>query len=136
MSRDRIDVKPDLKAADQIIRKHLRRLDPPREEKKVEKKLRKGLTLRSIWNKLFSAVRKNPNQNKVMMTTEQILKEINSVPRHHITYTRQDGRTNEYTVAITERHADHIIGYKFQNGESCGIRRFNIDQIGILEPVT
>ena len=136
MSRDRIDVKPDLKAADQIIRKHLRRLDPPREEKKVEKKLRKGLTLRSIWNKLFSAVRKNPNQNKVMMTTEQILKEINSVPRHHITYTRQDGRTNEYTVAITERHADHIIGYKFQNGESCGIRRFNIDQIGIIEPVT
>ncbi len=136
MSRDRIDVKPDLKAIEQKIREFNRRFDPPRAEKKVEKKLRKGLTLRSIWNKLFSAVRKNPNTKKVMMTTEQILKEIESVPRHHITYTRQDGRTNEYTVAITERHADHIIGYKFQNGESCGIRRFNIDQIGILEPVT
>lgn len=136
MSRDRIDVKPDLKAIEQKIREFNQRFDPPRAEKKVEKKLSKGLTLRSIWNKLFSAVRKNPNTKKVMMTTEQILKEIESVPRHHITYTRQDGRTNEYTVAITERHADHIIGYKFQNGESCGIRRFNIDQIGILEPVT
>ena len=134
---NQINVKPDLKAAEQTIRKHLRRFDNEiRAEKKVEKKLRKGLTLRSIWNKLFSAVRKNPNTKKVMMTTEQILKEIESVPRHHITYTRQDGRTNEYTVAITERHADHIIGYKFQNGESCGIRRFNIDQIGILEPVS
>ncbi len=136
MSRDRIDVKPDLKAADQIIRKHLRRLDPPREEKKVEKKLRKGLTLRRLLGKIFSPVRKGHNKNKVMMTTKEILKQIESVPRHQITYTRQDGRTNEYTVAITERHADHIIGYKFQNGESCGIRRFNIDQIGILEPVT
>lgn len=97
---------------------------------------KKMLTLKQIWSNLFSAVRKNPNTKKVMMTTEQILKEIESVPRHHITYTRQDGRTNEYTVAITERHADHIIGYKFQNGESCGIRRFNIDQIGILEPVS
>ena len=133
---NQINVKPDPKLIEKHVKKLLRRLDPPRAEKKVEKKLRKGLTLRSIWNKLFSAVRKNPNTKKVMMTTEQILKEIESVPRHHITYTRQDGRTNEYTVAITERHADHIIGYKFQNGESCGIRRFNIDQIGILEPVS
>tara|TARA_Y100000361_G_scaffold20376_1_gene15869 strand:+ start:102 stop:452 length:351 start_codon:yes stop_codon:yes gene_type:complete len=116
MSRDRIDVKPDLKA--------------------IEKKLRKGLTLRGLVGKIFSPVRKGHNKNKVMMTTEEILKQIESVPRHQITYTRQDGRTNEYTVAITERHADHIIGYKFQNGESCGIRRFNISQIGILEPVT
>ena len=112
MSRDRIDVKPDLKA--------------------IEKKLRKGLTLRGLVGKIFSPVRKGHNKNKVMMTTEEILKQIESVPRHQITYTRQDGRTNEYTVAITERHADHIIGYKFQNGESCGIRRFNISQIGIL----
>jgi hypothetical protein len=38
-------------------------------------------------------------------------------------------------VAITERHPDHIKGYKFTDGESCGIRRFNIDQINHLELV-
>ena len=133
MSRDRIDVKPDLKAADQIIRKHLRRLDPPREEKKVEKKLRKGLTLRRLLGKIFSPVRKG---HKVMMTNEEILNEVNNAPRYQINYERLDGKTNEYTVAITERHPDHIKGYKFANGESCGIRRFNIAQINHLELVS
>ena len=49
-----------------------------------------------------------------MMTNEEVLNTIKSVPRHQLIYTRQDGRTNEYTVAITERNADHIdaVGYK------------------------
>ena len=120
---NQINVKPDPK----LIEKHV---------KKLLKKLRKGLTLRSIWNKLFSAVRKNPNTKKVMMTNNEVLQTIKSAPRFQLIYTRQDGRTNEYTVAITERNSDHIVGYKFQNGESCGIRRFNHAQIGSIELVS
>tara|TARA_B100001939_G_scaffold80804_1_gene68625 strand:+ start:462 stop:653 length:192 start_codon:yes stop_codon:yes gene_type:complete len=62
---NQINVKPDPKLIEKHVKKLLRRLDPPRAEKKVEKKLSKGLTLRSIWNKLFSAVRKNPNTKKL-----------------------------------------------------------------------
>jgi hypothetical protein len=53
-----------------------------------------------------------------------------------VNYERKDGMTKEYTVAITERHSDHIKGYKFADGESHGIRRFNIDQINHLELVS
>jgi len=67
------------------------------------------------------------------MTNEEILNEIKNAPRYRINYERKDNKTNEYTVAITERHPDHIKGYKFTDGESCGIRRFNIDQINHLE---
>ena len=102
----------------------------------AKKKVNKGLTLRGLVAKIFSPVRKGHNKNKVMMTNEEVLNTIKSVPRHQLIYTRQDGRTNEYTVAITERNADHIIGYKFQNGESCGIRRFNHSQIGNIEMVS
>jgi len=42
MSRDRIDVKPDLKVMEQKIREGLRRLDPPREEKKLKKSWERG----------------------------------------------------------------------------------------------
>jgi hypothetical protein len=91
------------------------------------------LTLRGICARLLSAVRKNPNTKKVMMTNEQIISEIENAPRYHVNYERLDGKTKEYTVAITERHPDHIKGYKFANGESCGIRRFNIAQINHLE---
>ncbi|SVC27837.1 uncharacterized protein METZ01_LOCUS280691, partial [marine metagenome] len=56
------------------------------------------------------------------MTNEEILNEIENAPRYRINYERRDGKTNEYTVAITERHPDHIKGYKFTDGESCGIR--------------
>ena len=62
--------------------------------------------------------------NKVMMTNEQIMNEIENAPRYHVNYERKDGKTKEYTVAITERHPDHIKGYKFADGESHGIRRF------------
>ncbi len=102
-------------------------------EKKIRKKYQKGLTLRGIFARLLSAVRKNPNTKKVMMTNEQIISEIENAPRYHVNYERLDGKTKEYTVAITERHPDHIKGYKFANGESCGIRRFNIAQINHLE---
>lgn len=71
-----------------------------------------------------------------MMTNNEVLQTIKSAPRFQIIYTRQDGRTNEYTVAITERNSDHVVGYKFQNGESCGIRRFNHSQIGSIELVS
>ena len=91
------------------------------------------LTLRGIVARLLSAVRKNPNTKKVMMTNEQIISEIENAPRYHVNYERLDGKTKEYTVAITERHPDHFKGYKFANGESCGIRRFNIAQINHLE---
>ena len=70
------------------------------------------------------------------MTNEEILNEIKNAPRYRINYERKDNKTNEYTVAITERHPDHIKGYKFTDGESCDIRRFNIDQINHLELVS
>jgi hypothetical protein len=50
-----------------------------------------------------------------------------------INYQRKDGKTNEYTVVVTEHHPDHIKGYKYDNGESHGIRRFNRDQINSVE---
>ena len=81
-------------------------------------------------------VGKPTKPNKVMMTNEQIVNEIENAPRYHVNYERKDNKTNEYTVAITERHPDHIKGYKFAAGESCGIRRFNIDQINHLEMVS
>ena len=58
------------------------------------------LTLRGICARLLSAVRKNPNTKKVMMTNEQIISEIENAPRYQINYERLDGKTNEYTVAI------------------------------------
>lgn len=116
--------------AGQYITSQRRMIEP------AKKKVNKGLTLRGLVAKIFSPVRKGHNKNKVMMTNEEVLNTIKSVPRHQLIYTRQDGRTNEYTVAITERNADHIIGYKFQNGESCGIRRFNHSQIGNIEMVS
>ena len=76
------------------------------------------------------------NKKKVMMTNEEIMNEIENAPRYHVNYERKDGKTKEYTVAVTERHPDHIKGYKFADGESCGIRRFNIDQINHLELVS
>lgn len=139
MSRDRIDVEPDVKTLEQAASKITRMFNKQAEksriamEKKVEKKLRKGLTLRGLLGKIFSPVRKG---HKVMMTNEEILNEVNNAPRYQINYERLDGKTNEYTVAITERHPDHIKGYKFANGESCGIRRFNIAQINHLELVS
>ena len=46
---NQINVKPDPKLIEkQDKRTSNRRLDPPREEKKVEKKLGKGLTLRRL----------------------------------------------------------------------------------------
>lgn len=76
------------------------------------------------------------NKKKVMMTNEEIMNQIENAPRYHVNYERKDGMTKEYTVAITERHSDHIKGYKFADGESHGIRRFNIDQINHLELVS
>ena len=70
------------------------------------------------------------------MTNEEILNEIKNAPRYRINYERKDNKTNEYPVAITDRHPAHIKGYKFADGESCGIRRFNIDQINRLELVS
>jgi len=67
------------------------------------------------------------------MTPAEILRNLVNLPRHKINYTREDGSTNDYVVAITERNADHIVGYKFKNNESCGIRRFNFDRINSLE---
>ena len=81
-------------------------------------------------------VGKPTQPNKVMMTNEQIMNEIKNAPRYHVNYERKDGMTKEYTVAITERHSDHIKGYKFADGESHGIRRFNISQINHLELVS
>ncbi len=105
--------------------------------KKQMKKLNKGLTLRGFAGKIFSVVRKSPNKNKVMMTKQDILAELENAPRYNINYDRQrDGKTKEYVVALTERHPDHIKGYKFADGESCGIRRFNIDRINHMELVS
>ena len=72
----------------------------------------------------------NPTKpNKVM---SDILNEIE--PKQvRINYQRKDGKTNEYTVVVTEHHPDHIKGYKYDNGESHGIRRFNRDQINSVE---
>ena len=67
------------------------------------------------------------------MTNEEILNEIENAPRYRINYERRDGKTNEYTVVVTEHHPDHIKGYKYDNGESHGIRRFNRDQINSVE---
>lgn len=92
--------------------------------------------MRGLVGKILAPVRKGHNENKVMMTNEEILNEVDNAPRYQINYERLDGKTNEYTVAITERHPDHIKGYKFANGESCGIRRFNIAQINHLELVS
>ncbi len=62
---NQINVKPDLKVIEQKIREFNRRFDPPREEKKVEKKLGKGLTLRRLLGKIFSPVRKSHNTKKL-----------------------------------------------------------------------
>ena len=102
----------------------------------TKKKIKKLLTLTRKTTRLISPVRKSHNTKKVMMTNDEVLQTIKSAPRFQLIYTRQDGRTNEYTVAITERNSDHIVGYKFQNGESCGIRRFNHSQIGSIELVS
>ena len=133
---NRINVKPDPKLIEKHVKKLLRRLDPPRAEKKVETMLKKLLTFMRKIARLISPVRKSHNTKKVMMTNNEVLQTIKSAPRFQLIYTRQDGRTNEYTVAITERNSDHIVGYKFQNGESCGIRRFNHAQIGSIELVS
>ena len=55
------------------------------------------------------------------------------LPRHKINYTREDGTTSDYVVAITERNPDHLVGYKFKNEKSCGMRRFLFERINSLE---
>lgn len=64
-----------------------------------------------------------------MMTKEQIKEAINNTPKYQIIYTRKDGCRKVYTVAITERNPDCIVGYKYTDGESQGIRRFNFEGI-------
>ena len=116
--------------------KKMNRINVKPDPKLIEKHVKKLLTLMRKIARLISPVRKSHNTKKVMMTNDEVLQTIKSAPRFQLIYTRQDGRTNEYTVAITERNSDHIVGYKFQNGESCGIRRFNHAQIGSIELVS
>ena len=116
--------------------KKMNRINVKPDPKLIEKHVKKLLTLMRKIARLISPVRKSHNTKKVMMTNNEVLQTIKSAPRFQLIYTRQDGRTNEYTVAITERNSDHIVGYKFQNGESCGIRRFNHAQIGSIELVS
>ena len=72
-----------------------------------------------------------------MMTNEQIMNEIQECATLPCEL-RAQGRDDQgvHRGHYRDDTPDHIKGYKFADGESHGIRRFNIDQINHLELVS
>jgi len=58
-------------------------------------------------------------------------------PVQKFTFTYRKDKDNEVATYVTstpiEDHPCHFIAYKYQRGESCGVRRFN--KINILTPI-
>jgi len=58
-------------------------------------------------------------------------------PMQKFTFAYRKDKDNEIDTYVTsapiEDHPCHFIAYKYQRGESCGVRRFN--KVNILTPI-
>ena len=58
-------------------------------------------------------------------------------PAQKFTFAYRKDKDNEVATYVTsapiEDHPCHFIAYKYQRGESCGVRRFN--KVNILTPI-